>query len=289
MRYKMMFILSMFLFGTMGVFVRNVDMPASELALLRGLIGSAFLAGGMILTRQRISWPAVKRNFSVLSASGVILGFNWIFLFQAYHYTTLPNAVLSYYFAPVIVLLLSPLVLKERLSGGKVACIGAAVVGMLMVIGNSGEAAGHYSHGVGIAYGLAAAACYAAMVLLNKFIRGIKGLDATVFQLVLATFVLVPYVYLTEGPSMLNIQVEAVPTILIIGIVHTGIAFYLFFSAMGHLKAQTVAALCYTDPLTTILISSFVLLEPLAILQMVGAALLLGATFVGDRLTETVE
>ena len=283
MKSKIQFLLSMIIFGTIGVFVRYIDLSSSEIALLRGLIGSLFLITVMFMMKKKISWAHVKVNALVLLLSSIALGGNWIFLFQAYKHTTISNAVLSYYFAPVFVLILSPLVLKEKLSAKKIVCIGVAMLGMLFIVGNSGVSTSGLDNLLGIGYGLMAAAFYALLMLLNKFITNMDGLETTLIQLGTATLLLIPYVSFTEGFGILEVSSSSIPFILILGIVHTGIGFLLFFSGMQKLKGQSIAALSYADPITSLVISAVILQEQMTFVQMLGGALLLGSTFVSEN------
>ena len=225
----------------------------------------------------------VKVNALFLLLSSIALGGNWIFLFQAYKHTTISNAVLSYYFAPVFVLIFSPLVLKEKLSAKKIICIGVAMLGMLFIVGNSGVSTSGLDHLIGIGYGLMAAAFYATLMLLNKFIKNMDGLETTLIQLGTATLLLIPYVFFTEGFGILEVSSSSIPFILILGIVHTGIGFLLFFSGMQKLKGQSIAALSYADPITSLVISAVILQEQMTFVQMLGGALLLGSTFVSEN------
>ena len=283
MKSNIQFLLSMIIFGTIGVFVRYIDLSSSEIALLRGLIGSLFLMTVMVIIKKKISWALVKVNALVLLLSSIALGGNWIFFFQAYKHTTIANAALSYYFAPVIVLILSPLVLKEKLSAKKLICIGVAMFGMLLIIGNGGLSTSGLDDLIGIGYGLMAAVFYASLMLLNKFIRNMDGLVTTVIQLGTATLLLVPYVFLTEGFGIFGVSSSSIPFILLLGIVHTGIGFLLFFSGMQKLKGQSIAALSYADPITSLVISALILQEQLTVIQLLGGVLLLGSTFVSEN------
>jgi len=283
MKSNIQFLLSMIIFGTIGVFVRYIDLSSSEIALLRGLIGSLFLMTVMVMIKKKISWALVKVNALVLLLSSIALGGNWIFFFQAYKHTTIANAALSYYFAPVIVLILSPLVLKEKLSAKKLICIGVAMFGMLLIIGNGGLSTSGLDDLIGIGYGLMAAVFYASLMLLNKFIRNMDGLVTTVIQLGTATLLLVPYVFLTEGFGIFGVSSSSIPFILLLGIVHTGIGFLLFFSGMQKLKGQSIAALSYADPITSLVISALILQEQLTVIQLLGGVLLLGSTFVSEN------
>ncbi|ASS70013.1 DMT family transporter [Bacillus atrophaeus] len=282
MKSKIQFILSMIIFGTMGLVVRYIDLSSSETALLSSSIGCLFLIFVFIMMKKTIPWKLVKANAYILFLSGIALGGNWIFLYQSYDHTTLTNATLGYYFAPVFVMILSPFVLKEQLSVKKMVCIGVAIIGMLLIVGNGISASGTDDL-LGIFFGLAAAAFYAALMLLNKFIHHMGRLEITIIQLGLTALLLLPYVFFTEGFGIFGVSRASVPFIIILGIVNTGIGFWLFFSGMQKLKGQSIAMLSYVDPFVAILISAIILQEQMSIVQMLGGALLLGSTFVSEN------
>ena len=282
MKPEFQFILSMIIFGTIGVFVRYIDLSSSETALLSSSIGCLFLTLVFVLMKKSIPWKLVKSNAAILLFSGIALGGNWIFLYKSYDYTTITNATLGYYFAPVFVMILSPIILKEQLPIKKIVCIGVAVLGMLLIVGNGLSASGKGDL-VGIFFGLVAAAFYAALMLLNKFIRNLAKLEITIIQLGTTALLLLPYVLLTEGFSILEVPGSSIPFILILGIVNTGIGFWLFFSGMQKLKGQSIAMLSYVDPFVAIMISWLILQEQMTIVQMLGGALLLGSTFVSEN------
>ncbi|MCY8698099.1 EamA family transporter [Bacillus spizizenii] len=281
MKSKIQFILSMIIFGTMGLVVRYIDLSSSETALLSSSIGCLFLMFVFFMMKKTIPWKLVKANAYILFLSGIALGGNWIFLYQAYDHTTLTNATLGYYFAPVFVMILSPMVLKEQLPIKKMVCIGVAIIGMLLIVGNGISASGTEDL-LGIFFGLVAAAFYAALMLLNKFIHHMGRLEITIIQLGITALLLLPYVFFTEGFGILRVSNSSVPFIIILGIVNTGIGFWLFFSGMQKLKGQSIAMLSYVDPFVAILISAMILQEQMTIVQMLGGTLLLGSTFVSE-------
>ncbi|MEC1794526.1 EamA family transporter [Bacillus mojavensis] len=281
MKSKIQFILSMIIFGTMGLVVRYIDLSSSETALLSSSIGCLFLIVVFINKRKSFSWQKIKSCGIFLFLSGIALGGNWIFLYQSYEYTTLTNATLGYYFAPVFVMLLSPIFLKEKLSFKKVICIFVAVLGMMFIVGNGVSASGREDL-IGIILGLIAAAFYAALMLLNKFIKEMNRLEVTIIQLLVTALILLPYVLNTEGLNMLSVSSSSIPFIIFLGIVNTGIGFWLFFSGMEKLKGQSIAVLSYVDPFVAILISGLILQEQFTLLQIIGGVLLLGSTFASE-------
>lgn len=280
---KIKFLSSMMIFGTIGIFVRHIDLPSSEIALLRGFIGSVFLLMILLLLRQKISFEKIKKNLFILTLSGIALGFNWIFLFQAYKNTTISNAALSYYFAPVFLMILASAILKEKFSIKKAVCICAAMIGMFLIISSAKTASTGYNNILGVTYGLIAAGFYASLMLLNKFIKELDGLGTTLIQLSISCIILLPYVLITQGFNIFQMQSESLIYLIILGVVHTGLGFYLFFSGMQNLKAQSIAVLSYADPITSVLISALILREGMSFVQIAGAALLLGAIFISEK------
>ena len=281
MKSKIQFILSMIIFGTIGLVVRHIDLSSSERALLSSFIGCLFLFFVFFMMKKKISWNIIKTNALFLLLSSIALGGNWVFLYQSYDHTTIANATLGYYFAPVFVMLLSPIVLKEQLSIQKIICMAISLLGLLMIVGE-GMSASKTNDVLGLSYALIAAAFYAALLLLNKFIRGMDKLELTIIQLGITALLLMPYVFLTSGYSILEVSTSSIPFILILGIVNTGIGFWLFFSGMENLKGQSIAMLSYVDPFIAILISAIILQEQMTIVQMLGGMLLLGSTFMSE-------
>ncbi|WP_144549614.1 DMT family transporter [Bacillus sp. X1(2014)] len=281
MKSKIQFILSMIIFSTIGLVVRFIDLSSSERALLSSFLGCVFLLLIFLLMKKKIAWNLVKSNALFLILSGIALGGNWIFLYQSYDYTTIANATLGYYFAPVFVIILSPFVLREKLSIKKIVCIGVAIVGMLMIVGE-GVSTSKSDDILGLSFGLIAGAFYAALLLLNKFIRDMGKLELTIIQLGTTTLLLMPYVFLTSGFGIFEVSGSSIPYIIILGIVNTGIGFLLFFSGMEKLKGQSIAMLSYVDPFVAILISAIIIQEHMTTIQMLGGALLLGSTFVSE-------
>ena len=272
-------IVSMVIYGTIGVFRKFIPLPSSAVALARAGIGAVFLLLFLCIRRRRLDLPAIRRNLRFLLPSGVLLGFNWILLFEAYNYTSVAVATLCYYMAPVILILLSPLLFGERLSGRKLLCVAVALVGMVLVSGVLSSGGGSMK---GIILGLVAALFYASIVVLNKQLQGIDGLDRTVVQLLISAVVLIPYVLVTENVSAFSLDGPALFMLAVICIVHTGIAYALYFSTMSFLGAQSLALLSYIDPVVAILCSAFLLGEQILPSAILGAVLIIGALITSE-------
>lgn len=276
---------SMLIFGTLGVVRRYVPLSSAMLALCRGALGSVFLLLFVLVRGGRLRLPE-RKKLLWLVITGAIMGLNWMLLFEAYNYTTVAAATMCYYMQPTIVILLSPLVFRERLSGRKLACAAAAIVGMLFVSGVLGGGIGQVRDIRGIAFGLGAAALYAAVIILNKKVVVEDIYAKTVIQLAGAALVMIPYVLLTEGVPELTLTAAGVGMVLLVGIVHTGITYALYFGSMQRLKAQTVAVMSYIDPVFALLLSAAVLHESLTPLGIVGAVLIIGSAIISETAKE---
>lgn len=279
---KLQLISAMTIFGTIGLFVRYIPLPSSVIACVRGALGTVFLLLVCLARRRRPDGRAIRANLPVLLVSGAFIGANWIFLFEAYRYTTVATATLCYYLAPMFVLLLSPLVLRERLSPRKLLCVLVALAGMVCVSGVPESGLPSAGELTGILLGVAAAALYAAVVLMNKKLHDISGNDRTVVQLGAAAVVVVPYILLTEDVAALRVDAAGLVLLLVVAIVHTGTAYSMYFGSMKELNAQTVAIFSYIDPIVAILLSALVLKEPLGVTGAVGAVLILGSALVSE-------
>ena len=276
MNPRLMLIVSMTIFGSLGIFVRNVPVASGELALYRAVLAALLIAGYLLATKQRIPFAGMKKEIPLLLASGVAMGMNWILLFEAYKYTTVSLATLSYYFAPVIVTAVCPVLFKEKLTGKQILCFGMSTLGLIMItgIGDVGDG----SDLTGILFGLGAAVFYAAVILLNKFIKGVEGIHRTFLQFLSAIAVLIPYVMLTGGVTLGRLDGFGWINLLIIGFIHTGLTYCMYFSALKELPGQKAAILSYIDPLVAVVISVTLLGESVTLWQAVGGVLILGFT-----------
>ena len=270
-------ILAMVIYGTIGLFRKFIPYSSGIVALGRAFIGMLFLLLFMLITHKKFSFADIEKNLVPLSISGALLGFNWILLFESYRYTSVAKGTLCYYMAPVILIVLSPILFKEKLSVKKIICVVVALIGITMVSGVFEDKSSNGSELKGILFGLGAAVFYAAIVITNKRIHGISAYDKTVYQLFISVIVLIPYILLTENLSAIEPTPFAIGMLIAAGILHTGIAYTLYFGSIEFLPTQNVALLSYIDPVVAILLSAFVLRESISPLGIIGAVLVIGA------------
>ena len=274
---KFMLIISMVIFGTIGLFVRSISVSSGELALYRAVLAASLIGCYLLATKQRIPFGQIKRELPLLLLSGIAMAFNWILLFQAYKFTTVSVATLSYYFAPVIVTVACPILFKEKMGAKQWLCFAMSTLGIVLITGIGDLSAGS-NHFIGILFGLGAACLYATVILLNKFIKKVQGIHRTFLQFIAAIIVLTPYVALTSGFNLATLDTKGWVFLLIVGLVHTGITYCLYFSSLKELPGQKAAILSYIDPLVAVLVSVLILSESMSLMQVIGGLLILGFT-----------
>lgn len=276
---KLHITIAMITFGTIGVFVKNIDLSSSEIALWRGVLALITLFIFLVGSNRLSEITKVHKGIWKLCLSGAAMGFNWILLFEAYNYTSVALSTLSYYFAPTIIMLVSTFLFKEKLSLKQIVCFLASTLGLIMIVGVN---RGNGSDMIGIIYGLAAATLYATVVLFNKAIGYVDGLIRTLIQFASAVLILFPYVYVSNGFHIKDLNPFGFINLLILGVVHTGIVYFLYFNSLSYLSGQEAAILSYIDPTLAVFLSFFILGETLTSLQLIGGIILLISTFINE-------
>lgn len=286
-------LIAMLLWGSLGVFVKNVSLESVEIAFFRGIIGSVFLGIVLFIRMQNNkkleqnddevedeNKNPSKKSIIILIISGMAIGFNWVFLFNSYNYITVANATIVYYLAPVIVIFVSPIFLKEKLTLKKVLAVICAMIGLVLIV-RTGSSNGNVNLTQGIINAFAAACLYASVIILNKFIKNVDDYTKTFIQLFMASMVLFPWVIYRN--NIIFDSPKSIILIAILGIAHTGVAYCLYFSAMKDLKAQSIAILGYLDPVSSVVFSIFLLREPFSIYQLIGGVIILASAIIAEK------
>ena len=285
---RLQLIISMSIFGTLAIFVRNISVSSGELALYRAILAAILIGTYLLISGQKSKnssdnkgaksnnpFRCTKKELILLLFSGMAMGFNWILLFEAYKYTSVSAATLSYYFAPIIVTVVCPFLFHEKLTKKQILCFTMSTLGVFLITGvpdfqNMGRDT------IGILFGLSAAVFYATVILLNKFIKNVAGIHRTFLQFLAAVVTLIPYVALTSGFHINTLDSKGWINLLIVGLIHTGITYCLYFSSLKELPGQEAAILSYVDPLMAVIISVTILGESISLPQIIGGILILG-------------
>lgn len=272
------YILALLLFGSNGIVASRIALSSYEIVFTRTLIGSLFLILIFGITKQKLTAGQNKAHLLFLIISGVAMGASWMFLYEAYVQIGVSLATLAYYCGPIFVMLLSPLLFREKISSAAVFGFTAVIVGMVCV---NGQALVQGRVSWGLLFGVLSAVMYAFMVMYNKKAVSIAGLENPMLQLVTSFLTVAVFIGLKQGLAILNLDGNWIP-ILILGMVNTGIGCYFYFSSIGQLPVQTVAILGYLEPLSALLFSAVLLGETLSWLQFAGALLILSGAAFGE-------
>ena len=279
-------IISMLIFGTVGIFRRYIPLSSGMLAFSRGVLGGCFLLLIMILrsgTGIRKILTLAGSRLPLLIVSGALIGINWMLLFEAYNYTTVAVATLCYYMEPTIVIVASAFLFRERLDAKKLICVAASIVGMIFVSGVLGGVSAASGNMKGIVLGLSAAVFYSSVVIINKLIGSMDVYVKTTVQLFSASLILLPYLMINKDWGAAgSMGIIAIVIVLVVGILHTGIAYALYFGSISGLRAPTVALFSYIDPVTALMLSAVFLGEPLGLSGLLGALLIIGAAIIAE-------
>ncbi len=277
---KLMFIMSMLIFSTIGIFRKNMEISSSVIALYRGAIGVIFLLFVLGMKKEKLNVNKIKENIGLLTISGFALGLNWVLLFEAYKYTSIATATLCYYMSPIIVIIASHFLFKEKLNKVKILSIALALLGMALITGFFGTNTVEIK---GVIYGLSAAVFYSCIILLNKKMPEMPVYDKTIVQLLGSVVVLLLYIIVEGSVSEIIVtEFSELSLLIVMGVLHTGLAYVLYFGAVGKLNAQTSALYSYIDPLVAIVLSALFLDEVMGVTGVIGALLILGGTILND-------
>ena len=280
---KIWLIISAVMLGFIGVISQGSPFEPEMISLSRSAIGGLFVFAFCFFTKRKMNMGQVKKNAGLLILSGAAFGICWVFLFEAYVLIDVSTAIVCFYLAPVIVTAVSPFILKEKLSIGSAACVLTALLGLILVTGIGTEMT-EYSI-LGVIYAVAAAVFYAAIIIINKKIVGLGGIERTVFQLAASAAVMLPYVFIVGAfpqSGVPHISLFDVFILLFLSTVLTGVVYLIFFSVVDKVKTQTISVILYLDPITAVILSSLILSERMTLIQIFGAILILGATFVNE-------
>ncbi len=276
------YIAALMLFGLNGIVASFISLSSYEIVFTRTLIGSMLLTLIFIATRQKVCFLNEKAHFLYLIISGVSMGTSWLFLYEAYRQIGVSVATLAYYCGPVFVMILSPILFKEKITRAKIHGFLAVLTGMFLV---NMQVLSEGKNIWGVLYGIMSAVMYTSMVIFNKRAKSITGFENSMWQLITSFLTVSIFLGIKKGFA-LHIDAGSVIPILILGIVNTGVGCYFYFSSIGNLPVHTVAICGYLEPLFAVIFSAIFLNETLDIVQILGALLILGGAAFGELFHE---
>ena len=276
---KLRITITMIIFGTIGVVRRYIPYSSAMISFFRGFLAAVILLVLRLVSKREYNKEEIRKNLLPLVVSGAMIGINWILLFEAYRFTTIAVATISYYMAPVFTIIASTFLLREKLTARKAVCVAVALLGMVFV---SGVIETGVSGIKGVLLALGAALLYSGDVIINKKVKGVDGIDRTIIQMAAAAVAVLPYWLLTDNLSAITFRFQDIALLLVACIVCTALPYSLYFSAIQVVRAQTAALLSYIDPIVAVLLSALFLKEKMSLLTLIGIVLVIGSALVSE-------
>ena len=272
---------AVFIYGTIGYFLHFINARSEFVVLCRGVLGSLFILLVLLFSKRKINKKAIKNNFKLLALSGISLGLNWLFLFAGYKYSVSLSSLCNYT-APIIVLIVMNIYMKERLNTKQILCVIASFVGIVFVSGVFD--ANSVVDTRCIVYGLLAAIGFVVLVICNRNLKGIDSLEKTVVQLSFSALTIFPYV-LANNSIPTSLDTRSILLLLLIGFVHTGVAYIFYFGSLSEISPLKIAVIGYVEPVLAVLVGAFLLKEPMTIYTVIGAVLIICSALVIELLS----
>lgn len=272
------YIFALLLFGSNGIVASFINLSSYEIVFFRTLIGSLFLILLFFITKGKLTFYKHKKQLLYVIMSGAAMGASWIFLYEAYQQIGISIASLGYYCGPVIVMALSPIIFKEKMSFNKGIGFVIVICGLFLI---NGYSIGEQRNLWGLICGFISALAYAVMVVFNKKASDIKGLENSALQLFFSFITVASFVWIKKG-FIIQTDIISLPFIFILGLCNTGLGCYFYFSSIGKLPVQTVAILGYIEPLSAVIFSVIILKEIMIFPQIIGAVLIIGGAVFGE-------
>ncbi|MDO4815016.1 MAG: DMT family transporter [Bacillota bacterium] len=271
------YLLSVLIFGSNGIIASCIALNSYEIVLCRSALGGLALVLICLLTKGKMHFRDEPRQAIFVLISGMAMGGSWMFLYEAYSQVGVGVASLLYYCGPVIVMALSPLVFREKLTVPKIVGFLAVIIGVVLINGTDREEINPW----GIFCGIMGAVLYALMLITNKKATKIVGLENSMLQVTSALLVVGVYVLIKQGFSMQIERGDWLP-IIVLGVVNTGLGCYFYFSSIDYLPVQTVAVCGYIEPLAAVVFGAIILHESMDALKILGAVLILGGAMFAE-------
>ncbi|HZG11061.1 MAG TPA: DMT family transporter [Kurthia gibsonii] len=265
--------ISMAIFGSVGFFTIQTDIPAEELVFVRCICATLFLGGLWLITKSYKTEQWSRKEVIQTIICGVFLVFNWVFLFKAFNEMEISLAISIYNLAPIFVLILGGIFLKERLTIPAILAIVVCFLGSILIVGVQQVDSLHLLWNEGFIYAMLSAICYAMTMFVGRGVKHLSTYALTFVQTIVGIVILFPMVQFDvfHGLTMSNWLY-----ILGTGFIHTGFVYYLFFNSIRNLSTLLVSALVFVDPLVAILLDIWILDFRPTMTQILGMLFIFG-------------
>lgn len=265
--------ISMAIFGSVGFFTIQTGIPAEELVFVRCICATLFLGGLWLITKSYKTEQWSRKEVIQTVICGVFLVFNWVFLFKAFNEMEISLAISIYNLAPIFVLILGGIFLKERLTIPAILAIVVCFLGSILIVGVQQVDSLHLLWNEGFIYAMLSAICYAMTMFVGRGVKHLSTYALTFVQTIVGIVILFPTV---QFDVFHGLTTSNWLYILGTGFIHTGFVYYLFFNSIRNLSTLLVSALVFVDPLVAILLDIWILDFRPTMTQILGMLFIFG-------------
>lgn len=262
--------LSAVLMGTIGVFSKHTGLPAEIITFFRLIFGAGFMmlflatSGKVRLARVWPTWPVL--------VNGVLLAGFIIFYVQAMNYTSMANAIMLVYLAPLAASVVAHFWLGERLTLNAIALICLALFGFGLMMEFKIDISSGSGEFIGFCFGLLALASYAGFILVNRVINPrIHVYTRTFWQLFTGGCVMLPFIIF----SMHEVNTSHVPWLFAVGFFPGFLAILFAVIALSRLPVAVFGTIAYSEPVAVVIFGWTIFHETLNTMQITGCVLII--------------
>lgn len=261
---------SAILMATIGVFSKITGLPPEILTFFRLMLGAGFMVLFLVTTRQFKlvrTWPTLP-----VIITGLFLASFIIFYIKAMNYTSMANAIMLVYLAPLAASVVAHFFLKERLTPLAVGLIGLAVFGFAMMMEFKIDIRSDSQDFIGICFATLALASYAGFILMNRMIKPeVHVYTRTFWQLFAGGCLMIPFI----TKSLSNISLDNIPYLLAVGFFPGFLAILFAVISLSRLPAAMFGTIAYTEAVAVVIFGWTIFGESLNSMQITGCSIII--------------
>lgn len=272
---KFLITFALLLFASYGVFIRLI--PASPMTILffSSLFGAIFF---FFKSNAKRELSKIRYLILPLVIFTLIAILNDLAYFYAFRLTTVANAVLTHYTAPIFVTLLAPVMLKEKLNKNTVLALLLSFTGLVVLLSPSRFTLD--TNFAGTALGLFSGLMYALFILKFKDLSNRFAVTTINFYRYLVTCILVSPVLFIEKPL---ITLNLIAQLVLFSLIFTILAVWLHTEGIKRVKAQDAAIIGYIEPLAATIYGIIFFSEIPNVATLIGGSLILLGIYLALR------
>jgi len=257
--------------GTIGVLARFAALPAEHITFYRLFLGAICLLLYMLSTAKRTQ--ILHRPSKRTIINGVLLAAFMVFYIQAMNYTSMANAVMLIYLAPLLCAVIAHFIFSEKLNLLNAIVIVLALIGFAMMMEFSISFSGSADESLGLFYGVLSLLSYSGFMLINRKPSECTPYQSTLVQLLVGALCMLPFVLVSsKTPTIIQGY-----WLIAIGILPGFIAILCAVKALRNLPSVTFGTVAYLEPVAVVCFAWGLFGETLNMMQLLGCSFIIFA------------